>query len=542
MTSLEAEPTADKVRTATLDVVETSVSAAIQATRRFRERLYVLSDRRTGLFSLAFPPHGADDGALPDEHEFLGCLPPIYPEWLGERGFAEAHGCRFPYIVGEMARGIATPQMVIAAARAGLMTFYGTAGLSLQRIENGLREIRSGLDADCTSWGANLIHMPTEPHVEDQTVALFLARDVRRVSASAFTALTPAAVRYACAGLRTGPGGSAVRRNHLFAKISRPEVALLFLSPAPEPILRDLVAREQLTHEEAELARRVPLATDVTVEADSGGHTDNRPLTVLLPATLALRDRIGVERGYDRAVRVGAAGGLGTPSAVASAFATGAAYVLTGSINQSAQESGLSLLGRRMLAEAGVADVAMAPAADMFEMGVKVQVLKRGTLFAQRAQKLYTLFCSYASLDELPQKDREQLEQDIFRASIPDIWDATLRYFLERDPQQAARAQNDARHRMALVFRWYLAHGSRWAAEGVEPRRVDFQIWCGPSMGAFNEWVRGSFLEPIEQRTVAQIARNLLEGAAVVTRAHQLRSYGVPVPDAAFAYQPRPLR
>src|SRR5579872_3186068 len=47
VTCLMTETTADTVRTATLDVVETSVSPAIDATRRFRERLYVLSNRRT---------------------------------------------------------------------------------------------------------------------------------------------------------------------------------------------------------------------------------------------------------------------------------------------------------------------------------------------------------------------------------------------------------------------------------------------------------------------------------------------------------------
>ena len=60
-------------------------------------------------------------------------------------------------------------------------------------------------------------------------------------------------------------------------------------------------------------------------------------------------------------------------------------------------------------------------------------------------------------------------------------------------------------------------------------------------MGAFNSWVRGSFLEDPRQRGVVAIARNLLEGAAVVTRAHQLRTYGVPVPAAAFDFRPRPL-
>ena len=67
----------------------------------------------------------------------------------------------------------------------------------------------------------------------------------------------------------------------------------------------------------------------------------------------------------------------------------GAAYVVTGSVNQACVESGTSPAVRQMLAEAEQADVAMAPAADMFEMGVKVQVLKRGTMFAMRAAKLY---------------------------------------------------------------------------------------------------------------------------------------------------------
>jgi hypothetical protein len=94
---------------------------------------------------------------------------------------------------------------------------------------------------------------------------------------------------------------------------------------------------------------------------------------------------------------------------------------------------------------------------------------------------------------------------------------------------------------MALVFRWYLGRASRWAIDGDPARRMDYQIWCGPAMGSFNTWVKGSFLEPPEGRSASQIALNLLEGAAVVTRAQQLRSYGVPIPAAAFQFPPRPL-
>jgi hypothetical protein len=95
---------------------------------------------------------------------------------------------------------------------------------------------------------------------------------------------------------------------------------------------------------------------------------------------------------------------------------------------------------------------------------------------------------------------------------------------------------------MALIFRWYLGNSSRWPLVGEQDRRLDYQLWCGPAMGAFNRWVVGSFLEAPQERRVQQIALNLLEGAAVAARAQQLRTYGLNVPGAAFDYRPEPLR
>jgi hypothetical protein len=60
-------------------------------------------------------------------------------------------------------------------------------------------------------------------------------------------------------------------------------------------------------------------------------------------------------------------------------------------------------------------------------------------------------------------------------------------------------------------------------------------------MGAFNAWVKGTYLELPENRTVAQIGFNLLEGAAVITRAQQLRAHAIDVAPASFYYRPRPL-
>ena len=136
---------------------------------------------------------------------------------------------------------------------------------------------------------------------------------------------------------------------------------------------------------------------------------------------------------------------------------------------------------------------------------------------------------------------RGKVEREILRAGFDEVWQETRRFWLSRDPEQAARAERDEKHRMALVFRWYLGMSSRWAIQGATERRADYQIWCGPALGAFNRWVAGAFLADPSERSVVQIARNLLEGAAVVTRAQTVRSLGVPVPAAAFAFTPRPF-
>jgi PfaD family protein len=313
------------------------------------------------------------------------------------------------------------------------------------------------------------------------------------------------------------------------------------MSPAPAELLKGLVEKGLITHAEAELAARVPVAEDITVEADSGGHTDNQSLVALFPTIMALRDELVAQHRFDRPIRVGAAGGLGTPGALAAAFSLGAAYVVTGSVNQAAVESGLSEAGKAMLAEADVADCIMAPAADMFELGVNVQVLKRGTMFGVRASKLYEAYTSNASLEGMPADQRSKLERDVLHATFDDIWAETRGFWLKRDPHEVTRAEKDPKHRMALVFRWYLGKASKWAIDGEPTRRADFQIWSGPAMGSFNRWVKGSFLAEPKQRTVVQIALNLLEGAAVITRAGQLRTFGLPVPAAAFQYAPRPL-
>lgn len=485
---------------------------------------YVVVGERGGLLGLADRPGGA----------VVGTVPAAYPEWLGDRSFTESHGVRFPYVAGEMANGIAGAELVEAMARDEMLAFFGAAGLDLARLDEVLPQLRARI-GDRHNWGVNLIHQPDDPEMESAIAARLIRAGVPKISVSAFMDITPAVVRCAVSGIRTDAAGRIVRPTSLFAKVSRPEVAELFLAPPPAALVRRLVEGGELTEEEGRLAAHIPLAEDITVEGDSGGHTDGRPLAAVLPAVLALARRRNSQ------VRIGAAGGLGDPAAVAAAFALGAAYVVTGSVNQMSVEAAISADAKELLARAGVADVAMAPAADMFELGAKVQVLRRGTLFAAKATRLYRLYTELASLEALAPADREALEREVFGLPLDEVWKRTEEYWSDRAPAELLRAETDPKHRMALTFRWYLGNATTWAVGGVAERRTDFQLWCGPAAGAFNGWADGSFLADPSQRTVTQIARNLLQGAAVLTRVHHLRTCGIRFPPEAFDFQPRRL-
>ncbi|MEM7715852.1 MAG: PfaD family polyunsaturated fatty acid/polyketide biosynthesis protein, partial [Cyanobacteria bacterium P01_A01_bin.68] len=315
--------------------------------------------------------------------------------------------------------------------------------------------------------------------------------------------------------------------NKVIAKISRREVASKFMQPAPLKMLKELVEQGLISELQATLAAQVPVADDITVEADSGGHTDNRPLVCVLPSIIALKDEIQSKYSYEKPIRVGVAGGIATPQSALAAFMMGAAYVVTGSINQSCVEAGTSTHTKRLLAQADMADVMMAPAADMFEMGVKLQVLKRGTMFPLKAQKLYEIYRNYNSLDDLPPAEKVKLEKQVFRKSIEEIWQETVAYQSKSNPHKLTKAANNPKYKMALIFRWYLGLSSRWSNSGEKGREVDYQVWCGPAMGSFNDWVRGSYLSEPNNRHVVDVAKQIMKGASYLYRVQSLKMQGL---------------
>lgn len=431
---------------------------------------------------------------------------------LGDAEFKKDYNLKYAYLTGSMYRGISSKDIVVKMARAGMMGFFGTGGLNFPEIEKSIREIQKELP-NGHAYGINLLHNPADPEREEETVDLLLRYGVRTIEASAYMGITPSLVHYRAHNLTRNGGGAVTVFNRIIAKVSRPEVAEAFLNPAPARLAEKLVQESKITREQAELLQKIPMADDLCVEADSGGHTDGGVAYALMPAMVKLRDEMMKKYQYRKKVRVGAAGGIGTPEAAAAAFILGADFILTGSINQCTVEACTSTAVKDMLQQMNVQDTEYAPAGDMFEMGAKVQVLKKGVFFPARANKLYDLYIRHNSLDEIDEKTRKQLQERYFKRSFEEIYQEVKTFYPQ---EEITKAERNPKHKMALIFRWYFGYSTRLALSGAPGQEVDYQIQCGPALGAFNQWVKGTNLDDWRERHVDEIAEKLMNETAVV--------------------------
>lgn len=436
----------------------------------------------------------------------------VVPAALGDEEFKADHKVRYAYAAGGMCRGISSRELVVRMGKAGLISYFGTSGLGLNQIRDAIRSIREQLDSG-QPYGMNVSANPADPGTEEEVFRLFLKYGIKNIEASGYLQVTPSLVMYRARGLKSGTNGRISTVHKIMAKVSRPEAAEKFLSPAPGKILKRLVAENNITRQEADLAGRVPMADDLCVTADSAGYTDREMAYALLPAIMKLRDEIMVKYGYTKRVRVGAAGGIGTPAAAAAAFILGADFILTGSINQCSVEAGTSPAVKNLLQRMNIQDTDYVPAKDMFEMGARAQVLKRGLFFPARAKKLYELYCQYQSLDEIETGIKKTLQEKYFKRSFADIYAEARSLY---PPGEIRKADTSPRHKMALIFKWYLDHALQLALKGNAQHKLDYQVFCGPALGAFNQWIKGTELEDWRNRHVDVMAEKLMQETAVL--------------------------
>ena len=423
--------------------------------------------------------------------------------------FIQKYGLRLPYYIGSMYRGISSVEMVVTCAEAGILCFFGSAGFSLSELDQHIDNIKRQLTA-VQLYGMCMLCNLEHPDDELAVASLYVHKKVRVIEASAYVKVTKALVYYRLKGARLVDNVINVP-NSIIAKISRVEVAKQFLAPPPVELVDELLSEGLISPQEAEIAQLISLASDVTVEADSGGHTDQGVALSLVPMVIAIKDQAMITYQFTDPILIGLAGGIGSPAAVKAAFALGVDYVVTGSINQCSVESGASEAVKEILSQVGPHDMGIAPAGDMFEVGAKVQVVKKGLRFCERANKLYDWYHRYDSIEALPDKIITQLESDYFAKPLTDVWTSIVDYKSQHKPEEIEQAKANPKHKMAMIFKTYFAKSTRWALAGDLSHKNDFQIHCGPAMGTFNHYMKQSGKVHWQDRYVVEIADLLFE-------------------------------
>ncbi len=426
---------------------------------------------------------------------------------FGSEEFKKDYGVRYAYVQGAMYKGISSAEMVIRMGKANLLGIFGTGGLSLEQIEQELIKIKNGLCKGET-YGMNMLYSADKTEEEEKLIDLFIKYRVPVIECSAYVHLTSALVRYRLSGIAVDGQGRVYSQNRIIAKVSRPEVAELFLRPAPDSIVEKLLYENKISFEQSKLAKSLAMADDICAESDSAGHTDQGVALALIPAMKLLRDC--TQEKDQKKVRIGAGGGIGTGEAALACFLLGADFIVTGSINQCTVEAATSVYVKNMLQEVNIQDTQYAPAGDMFELGAKVQVLKKGVFFPARANKLYELYKQFNSLEEIDENTKYQVESKYLQKSFDQVYDEIKDRYSEAIID---KAEKNPKYKMTLVFKYYFAQSTKSAIDGVENNKVNFQIHCGPALGAFNQWVKDSELENWQYRHVDVIAEKIMQQA-----------------------------
>lgn len=177
---------------------------------------------------------------------------------------------------GAMIKVITSSGIVVYIGRLGYLSFYSAGGISLKKVEETLQYIQTALSNN-KPYGVNLLENSTNEQNEMALVDLLLCYNVHSIKVSVFIYITLAIVKFRLQGAKINHNSNVIACNHIIAKILRPEVAPLFLNPVPQM-------------QEAKLAKKLPVTSDIFVKSDSGSYIDMGIMSVLLYSIIHLRN------------------------------------------------------------------------------------------------------------------------------------------------------------------------------------------------------------------------------------------------------------
>ncbi|MFC1745257.1 1-acyl-sn-glycerol-3-phosphate acyltransferase [Candidatus Riflebacteria bacterium] len=487
----------------------------------------VKNENRLGLFetgSAKAKITSPDLKKLKGNPQLISILPGLNIQNLGSKEFQTVHGVRHSYCTAPLPFGISGKQMLSSLATAGFLPFFGSTGLNLGEIKNSLKQIRDRVGNK--TFGVGISFVPYDKEREWQLILILIKLGIRHLWVSHYPYPTEALTFFRLNGIKQNSIGAIEPQNFIFARVSHLETVKRFVAHPPKNVVERLWQDGRISEQEKNLSCKIGLSEDIIVHGEGSGLGSNGSLNTLFPQIYQSVKII--QEDLTRNIRIGTSGGLSNPQAISAMFSLGADFVVTGSINQISAEANCSAKVKQMLAKAGSSDTAFVVSADPLEKGNNIQVLKYGTQFSVKANKLAKLYLKYGDLLNLPEKEKKVLEEGFFRCSLETAMNRANLIF--KDLQFGENKKNKKESGLLLLFHLYLYESFLWAKEGTKNREMDYQIWVDQSIGSFNMWRNAVFSKSIEDISVTDIAERLLFCSGVLTRLQFLQAQGFEVP------------
>ena len=451
--------------------------------------------------------HGNGNGAKPQKTATNGMA-------LGSNLFRQNYQAKYAYMVAGLQGGAMSYEMLKTLRINNILGFLGT---SIVPLADTLRIVEAAKqDHLPMPYGLTVMYDQLVAIREEQVLALAAKNDIPYIEAVGYLQPSTALVRYKFSQVAQSATGKAYSPRKIFARASRPEIAQMFLSPPSAKVLAQLTAEGVLTPQQAEMAKQLPIADELIIEGNSGWNYLEYTPEVLLPLIENLRDQLLEEHQLNHRAGLGVAGDIGSPHSAVTAFMLGADFVVTESVNCCTQQAALSAEAKDMLQAASVQDIEYAPSLHQFELGGKEKVLRKGVFFPARAGKLYELYQSHASIDEIGAKDKEKLAERYFKLPLAQVWEEAKTQICLQDQALIQKAEANPKYKMALMFRWYLWRGWQAALSGEPDNKVNYHISCSPALGACNHWLKGTGMENWQNRDVVALADKIMADTAAL--------------------------
>ncbi len=426
---------------------------------------------------------------------------------LGDESFKQEYNLDYAYVQGAIGNGIASKEMVVSICNNGFLGILDTDGIPFMDTKQNIFFLKKNVKSGRV-FGVNYTYKLYEEEKEKDFIAFLLANEVTLLEISNYLHITKSLVKYRLKGLKRESDGKIIAKNRILCKVDTVENAKVFLQAPPAELVNELLSNGEITKEEAEFAKEVPIVSDICVydyAVNEGGNTS----LYILSALLGERDKTMETLPHASKVRIGISG-VGNPKVIAFMFSFGADFVMTTTLNECTKEADLSAFAKDMLQKAHIQDFVSVPSADLFEFGVKNKVLKKGVLYHAKANKLYEIYKRYNSIDEIDSALKEQLLKKYFKKDIEEVKREYPMYFSK---EEIEKAEENAKGALALLCRWFIKKSTDYAKQGVQEYKVDFCISFDAELGAFNEYVKDTPFYEWQSREVAAIAKLLMEKA-----------------------------